>query len=201
MSSFILPDSCLPLGEVSAAGNTVAEITARAMNGELEFEEALRARVALMQGLDEAVIGRVLASRITLAPGAGVLVATMRANGAHAALISGGFTQFTAAVAGRLGFDENRANTLLTEAGRLTGDVAQPDPGARGQGRRHWRDRGPAGDHAGRCDRRGRRGQRSGHAGTGGHRRGAARQARGAGAVRPADQPRRPDGAAVPAGL
>ncbi len=67
-----------------------------------------------------------LESRITLAPGGRVLVATMRAGGAHTALVSGGFTAFTGPVAARLGFDEHRANRLIIEGGRLTGQVAQP---------------------------------------------------------------------------
>ena len=79
-----------------------------------------------MRGLPESVIAEVIARRITLMPGGPALVATMRANGAYAALVSGGFTAFTAAVAGRLGFDEHRANTLGVADGRLTGLVAEP---------------------------------------------------------------------------
>jgi phosphoserine phosphatase len=104
----------------------VADITARAMNGELDFEGALRERVGLLRGLPEAVIGQVLRDRITLMPGGPVLLATMKANGAYAALVSGGFTAFTAAVAERLGFDENRANTLHLFDGALAGTVAEP---------------------------------------------------------------------------
>ena len=99
-------------------GAHVADITARAMNGELDFEAALRERVGLLKGLPEAVIGQVLRDRITLMPGGAVLLATMKANGAYAALVSGGFTAFTGAVAATLGFDENRANTLHVEDGR-----------------------------------------------------------------------------------
>jgi len=104
----------------------VADITARAMNGELDFEAALRERVGLLKGLPEEVIARVLRDRITLMPGGAVLLATMKANGAHAALVSGGFTAFTEAVAARLGFDENRANTLHLQGGVLAGTVAEP---------------------------------------------------------------------------
>ena len=75
---------------------------------------------------DEGVIPTVLRDRITLASGGATLVATMRAHGAYAALVSGGFTAFTEAVAGRLGFDEHRANALMIEAGVLTGHVALP---------------------------------------------------------------------------
>jgi phosphoserine phosphatase len=107
-------------------GAHVAGITARAMNGELDFEEALRERVGLLAGLPEAVIADVIRDRITLMPGGPVLLATMKANGAYAALVSGGFTAFTAQIAGVLGFDENRANTLLVKDGKLTGGVADP---------------------------------------------------------------------------
>jgi phosphoserine phosphatase len=104
----------------------VAAITARAMNGEIEFEAALRERVALLAGLPEAVIARVIADRITMMPGGAVLVATMKAQGGHAVLVSGGFTSFTGPVAARLGFDEHRANTLVVDRGVLTGKVAEP---------------------------------------------------------------------------
>lgn len=80
----------------------------------------------LLKGLAEGVIAQVLRDRITLMPGGPVLLATMKANGAYAALVSGGFTAFTSAVAGMLGFDENRANTLLVVEGRLAGTVAAP---------------------------------------------------------------------------
>jgi phosphoserine phosphatase len=104
----------------------IAAITARAMNGELNFHEALVARVGLLAGLSESVVGEVLDSRITLAPGGKTLVATMRAQGAYTALVSGGFTVFTGPVAAALGFDEHRANTLLADDGVLTGHVALP---------------------------------------------------------------------------
>jgi phosphoserine phosphatase len=107
-------------------GPRVAAITARAMNGELDFEGALRERVALLAGLPEAAIGKVLAERITLTPGGCSLIATMKAAGAHTLLVSGGFTAFTGPVAARLGFHEAQANTLLVEGGRLTGRVTEP---------------------------------------------------------------------------
>ena len=89
-------------------------------------EGALVGRVGGRRGLRGSVIAEVVASRITLRPGARELVATMKVRGAYTALVSGGFTAFTAAVAGMLGFDEHRANTLLAEDTRLTGDVARP---------------------------------------------------------------------------
>ena len=127
MDSTMIQQECIDeLADEAGVGPYVAGITARAMNGELEFDAALRARVGLLRGLDEAVIARVIRKRITLMPGARALVATMRSNGGYAALVSGGFTAFTGAIAGVLGFDENRANTLLVEGGRLTGAVAEP---------------------------------------------------------------------------
>lgn len=127
MDSTMIQQECIDeLADEAGVGAYVASITARAMNGELDFESALRERVGLLKGLDEAVIARVIRDRITLMPGGRTLVATMRAHGAYAALVSGGFTAFTGAIAGVLGFDENRANTLLAEGGRLTGAVADP---------------------------------------------------------------------------
>lgn len=127
MDSTMIRQECIDeLADVAGYGAQVRDITARAMNGELDFEAALIERVALLQGLDQDVIAQVLAERITLMPGGRALVATMQANGAYAALVSGGFTAFTAAVAAQLGFDENRANTLLIDEGKLTGDVARP---------------------------------------------------------------------------
>ena len=127
MDSTMIQQECIDeLADEAGVGAYVASITARAMNGELDFESALRERVGLLKGLDEAVIARVIRDRITLMPGGPVLVATMRAHGAYAALVSGGFTVFTGAIAGVLGFDENRANTLLAEGGKLTGAVSDP---------------------------------------------------------------------------
>ena len=127
MDSTMIEQECIDeLAAEAGVGAHVAAITARAMNGELDFEDALRARVALLRGLPEAVIARVIRDRITLMPGGQALVATMRANGAYAALVSGGFTAFTASIEQVLGFDENRANTLLLQDGKLTGQVAEP---------------------------------------------------------------------------
>jgi len=114
------------LADVAGVGARVKDITARAMNGELDFEAAIRERVGLLADLPEAVIGQVLDTRITLMPGGPALLATMKAHGAYAALVSGGFTAFTAAVAAKLGFDENRANTLIAGGGKLTGEVGVP---------------------------------------------------------------------------
>ncbi|MCP4826833.1 MAG: phosphoserine phosphatase SerB [Shimia sp.] len=127
MDSTMIQQECIDeLADEAGVGERVKDITARAMNGELDFDGALTERVGLLKGLDEAVISKVLAERITFMPGGKALLATMKAQGAYAALVSGGFTAFTAKVASDLGFDENRANTLLTEGGKLTGDVGRP---------------------------------------------------------------------------
>ncbi|MBT8153231.1 phosphoserine phosphatase SerB [Epibacterium ulvae] len=127
MDSTMIQQECIDeLADEAGVGERVKDITARAMNGELDFEGALTERVGLLKDLPEAVIGQVLDTRITLMPGGKTLLATMKANGAYAALVSGGFTAFTAKVAAELGFDENRANTLITADGKLTGDVGRP---------------------------------------------------------------------------
>ncbi|MFO7805177.1 MAG: phosphoserine phosphatase SerB [Paracoccaceae bacterium] len=127
MDSTMIQQECIDeLADEAGFGERVSAITARAMNGELDFEAALRERVGLLKGLPESVIAQVIGTRITLMPGGGALLATMKANGARTALVSGGFTAFTQAIAARLGFDENRANTLLVENDILTGEVGMP---------------------------------------------------------------------------
>jgi phosphoserine phosphatase len=127
MDSTMIEQECIDeLAAMAGHGPRVAAITARAMNGELDFEAALIERVDLMRYLPEAVIAQVLKDRITYMPGGATLVATMKANGGYAALVSGGFTAFTQSVAAHLGFDEHRANRLLTSCGKLTGEVARP---------------------------------------------------------------------------
>ncbi|HEV7457749.1 MAG TPA: phosphoserine phosphatase SerB [Roseococcus sp.] len=103
----------------------IAEITRRSMNGELDFAQALTARVAMLRGLEDTALEATWKAT-ELTPGAAELVGTMRANGAHTALVSGGFTFFTARVAELVGFHEHHANTLLVEEGKLTGAVGQP---------------------------------------------------------------------------
>ena len=127
MDSTMIQQECIDeLADVAGVGDHVKAITARAMNGELDFEDAIRARVGVLKGLPETVTADVLATRITYMPGGATLLATMKARGAYAALVSGGFTAFTAAVASELGFDEHRANTLLVSDGVLVGEVAKP---------------------------------------------------------------------------
>lgn len=127
MDSTMIGQECIDeLAAVAGVGERVADITARAMNGELDFEEALLERVGLLKGLPVSIIDEVIENRITLAPGGEVLVSTMKAQGAVTALVSGGFTQFTGRIGQRIGFDRTRANTLIEEGGVLTGDVARP---------------------------------------------------------------------------
>lgn len=127
MDSTMIQQECIDeLAAEAGVGPRVADITARAMNGDLDFDGALLERVGLLKDLPESVIETVLATRITYMPGGATLLATMKANGGHAALVSGGFTAFTGKVAAHLGFDEHRANTLLADGGRLTGDVGRP---------------------------------------------------------------------------
>jgi phosphoserine phosphatase len=127
MDSTLIGQECIDeLAARVGIGAHVAAITERAMRGEIAFEPALRERVALLAGLPETVIAEVLESRIALTPGARALVQTMRAGGAYTAIVSGGFTQFTNAIAVRLGMHEHRANELIVESGRLTGRVGEP---------------------------------------------------------------------------
>ncbi|WP_202978362.1 phosphoserine phosphatase SerB [Serinicoccus chungangensis] len=127
MDSTMIQQECIDeLAAHAGVGEQVAGITARAMNGELDFAGALHERVALLRGLPVGVVDTVLADRITPTPGGAELLATMAAAGGYAALVSGGFTLFTRVVAERLGFDEHRANTLEVADGRLTGRVVLP---------------------------------------------------------------------------
>jgi phosphoserine phosphatase len=127
MDSTMIGQECIDeLADLAGFGAQVAAVTARAMNGELAFEPALRARVALFAGADAGLIDRTWAERIRMTPGGATLIATMKAHGARCALVSGGFTAFTARVAAALGFDEHRANILHTDGPRLTGTVAEP---------------------------------------------------------------------------
>jgi len=127
MDSTMIDQECIDeLAAEVGIKDHVAAITARAMNGEIAFEPALRERVGLLKGLELSVIDGEIDGRITLASGGRELVATMRANGAYAALVSGGFTVFTGRIAEMLGFHEHRSNTLIEEGGKLAGLVAEP---------------------------------------------------------------------------
>ena len=127
MDSTMIAQECIDeLADLVGLKAHVSAITERAMRGEIAFEPALRERVALLKGLPVSVVDEVIATRITLMPGARTLIGTMRAQGAHTVLVSGGFSLFTRTIAAMIGFDENHANTLLVEDGRLTGFVEEP---------------------------------------------------------------------------
>jgi phosphoserine phosphatase len=127
MDSTMIGQECIDeLADLVGLKDHVSAITERAMRGDIAFEPALRERVALLKGLPVSVIDEVIEGRITLMQGARALIGTMRAHGAHTVLVSGGFSLFTRSVAGLIGFDENHANTLLVEDGKLTGAVEEP---------------------------------------------------------------------------
>jgi phosphoserine phosphatase len=131
MDSTMITIECIDeLADYAGLKAEVAEVTERAMRGELEFEQALDARVALLKGLEEAVIDRCHAERVRIMPGARALVRTMRANGATCLLVSGGFIRFAERVAEDIGFDKAIANRLDIEGGRLAGTVGRPIVGA-----------------------------------------------------------------------
>lgn len=126
MDSTILTGETLDeLADFAGLKDRIAAITARAMNGELNFKAALRERVAMLKGLPVAALEQTW-QRVRLTPGARDLVATMRANGATTALVSGGFTFFTGRVAALVGFDLHRSNVLLDDGAVLLGAVAEP---------------------------------------------------------------------------
>lgn len=127
MDSTIIEQECIDeLADYVGRRAEIAAITERAMRGELDFEAALLERLAMLKGLPVTVLGDVFENRITLTSGAKTLVRTMKKGGAATALVSGGFTYFTARVAAAAGFDVHEANQLLAEEGRLVGDVARP---------------------------------------------------------------------------
>jgi phosphoserine phosphatase len=127
MDSTMIGQECIDeLADFAGLKAHVAKITERAMRGEIEFEPALRERVALLKDMPVSVVDEVLKTRITPTPGGRELVMTMRAHGAYTCLISGGFTLFTNAVAKKIGFQENRANQLKVSDGKLTGEVTEP---------------------------------------------------------------------------
>ena len=127
MDCTIVQQECIDeLADMAGVGHKIAAITARAMRGELDFEAALRERVAMLKGLDVAVLERTFRERVVLMPGARTLVQTMRAHGAYCALVSGGFNFFTERVGALAGFNFTHANTLMIADGHLTGTVRSP---------------------------------------------------------------------------
>ncbi|MBU6444765.1 MAG: phosphoserine phosphatase SerB [Alphaproteobacteria bacterium] len=127
MDSTIICCECLDeLADMAGLKPRIAAITERAMRGEIAFEPALKERVGLLKGLRLDALERVMAERVKLNPGARELVRTMRANGAHTMLVSGGFTFFTQRVAIAAGFEHQQANVLLDDGQHLTGLVREP---------------------------------------------------------------------------
>jgi phosphoserine phosphatase len=134
MDSTMISVECIDeLADYAGVKAQVAEVTERAMRGELDFESALDARVALLKGLDAAVIDRCHDERVRITPGARALVRTMRAHGAWCLLVSGGFSLFADRVAAAIGFDAARSNDLHVAEGRLAGTVGRPILGAEGK--------------------------------------------------------------------
>ena len=127
MDSTMIEQECIDeLADVAGVGGRVAAITARAMNGKIGFEGALRERVGVLAGLDAARIERVIAERITMMPGGAALVATMKADGARAALVSGGFTAFTGARGGAAGVRLEPGEHAAGGGGPADRAVAEP---------------------------------------------------------------------------
>ncbi len=127
MDSTMIGQECIDeLADYAGLKPQIAEITERAMQGELDFEAALRERVALLAGLDESAIHACLAERITATPGAATLVATLAAMGTRTVLVTGGFHHFADPVAEMLGFHRVVGNRLAVEDGKLTGGLIGP---------------------------------------------------------------------------
>jgi phosphoserine phosphatase len=124
-STIITGETLDELAAFAGLGDKIAAITARAMNGELDFADALRERVAMLKGLSVDALERTWRG-VRLTPGAMELVATMKAQGAYTALVSGGFTFFTSRVAALVGFDMHKSNVLLDDGAALSGRVAEP---------------------------------------------------------------------------
>jgi phosphoserine phosphatase len=131
MDSTMITVECIDeLADYAGIKDQVSAITERAMRGELAFEAALHERVALLKDMDVAVLDRCHAERVVIMSGARALVRTLRRDGGHAVLVSGGFTHFADRVAAEIGFDRAIANTLEMGEGRLRGTVADPIIGA-----------------------------------------------------------------------
>lgn len=127
MDSTMITVECIDeLADYAGIKDQIAEVTERAMQGELDFAEALHARVALLKGLPDAVIDQCLEERVRIMPGARALVRTMRARGARTLLVSGGFTRFADPVAKDIGFERAVANVLDIANGMLSGTVQSP---------------------------------------------------------------------------
>ena len=202
MDSTLIGQECVDeLADFAGVGDRVAAITERAMRGEVAFAPALRERVALLAGLPETAIHNALKDRITLNRGARTLVQTMRANGAYVAIVSGGFRQFTAAIWERLGADEDRANGLMIDGGKLTGKIKEPILGEGAKLAALERDRRGDGARARGDAGGGRRRERSSDAASRRPRNCVSREAQGLGCSGRAHRAHRSCGAALCAGI
>ncbi|HUI99689.1 MAG TPA: phosphoserine phosphatase SerB [Usitatibacter sp.] len=134
MDSTLISIECIDeIADFAGRKKEVAEVTAAAMRGEIDWPESLRRRVATLAGLDEAVLGRVYSERLRFSPGAERLVAAARRSGLKVLLVSGGFTYFTDRVRDRLGIDYAYSNVLVVEDGKLLGRVTGPLVDAHGK--------------------------------------------------------------------
>jgi phosphoserine phosphatase len=124
-STIVTSETLTDVAEAAGKADVIAAITDRVMRGELNFEDSLRERVAMLEGLSETALETAYGA-IEVSPGAETLVRTMAASGATTALVSGGFTYFTSRIAARLGFHINMANDFIIEGGKLTGRVTEP---------------------------------------------------------------------------
>ena len=202
MDSTMIGQECIDeLADFAGLKAHVAEITERAMRGEIEFEPALRERVALLKGLPVSIVAETIDKRITLTPGGRELVNTMRKHGAYTCLVSGGFTLFTNAIAAKIGFQENRANELIVEDGKFSGRVDRADPRQGREARNPQRAARAVRARQHRHPRRRRRRQRPADDRGGRTRRRLSRQAGGRSGRRRAHRPRRPHRAALRAGV
>ncbi|MCH9807802.1 MAG: phosphoserine phosphatase SerB [Alphaproteobacteria bacterium] len=127
MDSTIIEQECIDeIADFAGVREKVSGITERAMRGELDFADALRERAGLLKGLSVDVLDEIIDKHLTIMPGAKALVATMKANGATTALVSGGFTHFTQQIASLVGFEHNQANQLTITDDHLAGTVGDP---------------------------------------------------------------------------
>jgi phosphoserine phosphatase len=127
MDSTIVGQECLDeLADYAGLKDRVAQITERAMQGQIDFSGALRERVRLLAGLDQRALSRCLDERVEVTAGAETLVQTMRAGGASCLLVSGGFLSFAEPIAGAVGFDRVKANRFIFTGGKLSGEVGDP---------------------------------------------------------------------------
>ena len=125
-STIVTSETLTDIARIAGKEDIIADITDRAMRGELDFEGALTTRVAMLKGLGLDALEQAYSERITLNPGAKTLVETMKADGAETVLVSGGFTYFTSRVAAAAGFHTHRGNTLVDDGKALTGEVGRP---------------------------------------------------------------------------